>query len=87
MRMAAAAAQEAARNVESQVAQERAAAARTASIRNKLGGLREAARSKQGAFGGLHAARLAQAVERASAHFHRPPIGPMGQYLALQDTR
>ncbi|PSC67130.1 structural maintenance of chromosomes 6B, partial [Micractinium conductrix] len=47
--------------------------------------LRSAGRNKLAGFGGQPAVRLVEAIKRASGQFSRPPIGPLGVHLALED--
>lgn len=49
--------------------------------------IRDAGRSKLAAFGGQAAVRLVGALQRCKGQFSRPPIGPIGQYLTLEDSR
>ena len=44
-----------------------------------------AGRNKLAGFGGQPAVRLVEAIKRASGQFSRPPIGPLGVHLALED--
>ena len=56
-------------------------------VQDQIKGIREAGRSKAAQFGGKPMQALVTAVQRAKADFKRPPIGPVGQYLTLQDGR
>lgn len=46
-----------------------------------------AGRSKVAAFGGRPVLALLQAVKQHGQQFSRPPIGPVGQHLTLEDSR
>ena len=56
-------------------------------VQQQINGIKEAGRSKAAQFGGRPMQALVTAVQRAKADFSRPPIGPVGQYLTLQDGR
>jgi hypothetical protein len=56
-------------------------------LQQQMQGIREAGRSKLAAFGGKPVVALVAAIGRAKGQFSRPPIGPMGQHLTLEDTR
>lgn len=49
--------------------------------------IKQAGRSKLAAFGGQAVQALVAVVKRAEREFSRPPIGPVGQHLALEDSR
>ncbi|KAL4424708.1 hypothetical protein ABPG77_000051 [Micractinium sp. CCAP 211/92] len=69
--------------------QQRSAATsrRIQDLQREAAQIREAGRSKLAAFGGQAAVRLAGALQRCKGQFSRPPIGPLGQYLTLEDSR
>ena len=64
-----------------------AAASHVQALQQQVQQIREAGRSKAAAFGGRPAASLAAAIQRSKAQFSRLPIGPVGQYLSLEDPR
>ncbi|KAL4422537.1 hypothetical protein ABPG75_008734 [Micractinium tetrahymenae] len=85
------AAQEATRAAQerSEAVRQRGAAAsrRIQDLQRDIAQIREAGRSKLAAFGGQAAVRLVAALQRAKGQFSRPPIGPVGQHVTLQDSR
>ena len=38
-------------------------------------------------FGGNNATRLVEAIQQDAARFHKPPLGPIGNLMALKDPR
>ena len=64
-----------------------AASGQLHSLQQQMQRVKEAGRSKLAAFGGKPVVALVAAIGRAKGQFSRPPIGPMGQHLTLEDTR
>ncbi|PRW20506.1 structural maintenance of chromosomes 6B isoform A [Chlorella sorokiniana] len=56
-------------------------------LQHQIADIKAAGRSKLAAFGGRAVVELMQAIKQAGARFSRPPIGPLGQYLHLEDSR
>ncbi|KAI3430279.1 hypothetical protein D9Q98_004875 [Chlorella vulgaris] len=68
--------------------QQRFGADRTVkAVQQQMQQIKEAGRSKVANFGGRAVASLVAAVQRAKGQFSRPPIGPLGVHLTLDDNR
>ena len=52
-----------------------------------LSRVKEASKDNLASFGGQRMVQLAAQVQRARGQFHQPPIGPVGAFLSLSDSR
>ena len=56
-------------------------------VSSHLSNLRASLTDTTSLFGGAQATRLVTWMRQQSRLFHRPPIGPLGAVLSLQDER
>jgi hypothetical protein len=65
----------------------RSSRAQASNLRQRRDQLQHASQNRLAAFGGEGMARLRRMVDQQANSFGRPPLGPIGAYLNMEDTQ